>query len=53
MILQNLPSGSNDRLVKAQLGNLGEICAGLVDIDDRCLKYEGNSELGVRISECL
>lgn len=53
MILQNLPHASDDMLCKALIGNLGELAAGLVDIDERCGKYEDNPDLRRRIGETL
>lgn len=53
MILRNLPNVSNDKLCNAMIGNLGEVAAGLVDIDERNGKYEDNPELKKRIGETL
>lgn len=53
MILSNLPSGSEDRLVKAQVGVLGELAISLVDVDERCVKYESVPNLAARMTECL
>ncbi|KAL4466531.1 hypothetical protein ABPG72_000738 [Tetrahymena utriculariae] len=52
MILQNLPNLDDD-LVKARIGNLGELATSLVDIDERSSKYEENPELKAKIGDTL
>lgn len=44
-----MPNFGDDNLVKARLGNLGEILASIVDVDDKSSKFEETPDLRRKI----